>query len=78
MQLSLADLPDFPPRHRIGIKQRGLILRPDGERAGHCGAVGQHSTSASRGSSMSVMPLRRRGRHRDGRARIEGGYFMDA
>ena len=28
MQLSLADLPEFPPRHRIGIKQRGLILRP--------------------------------------------------
>ena len=22
------DLPEFPPRHRIGIKQRGLILRP--------------------------------------------------
>jgi putative SOS response-associated peptidase YedK len=29
MQLPLLDLPDFPPRHRIGIKQRGLILRPD-------------------------------------------------
>ena len=28
MQLALADLPEFPPRHRIGIKQRGLILRP--------------------------------------------------
>ena len=28
MQLPLADLPEFPPRHRIGIKQRGLILRP--------------------------------------------------
>ena len=31
MQLALADLPEFPPRHRIGIKQRGLILRPDGD-----------------------------------------------
>ena len=31
MQLPLADLPEFPPRHRIGIKQRGLILRPDGD-----------------------------------------------
>src|SRR6476620_6612423 len=31
MQLELAELPDFPPRHRIGIKNRGLILRPDGE-----------------------------------------------
>ena len=29
------DLPEFPPRHRIGIKQRGLILRPrqDGQLA---------------------------------------------
>ena len=27
----LADLPEFPPRHRIGIKQRGLILRPSGD-----------------------------------------------
>ena len=26
MQLAVADLPEFPPRHRIGIKQRGLIL----------------------------------------------------
>ena len=24
----LGELADFPPRHRIGIKQRGLILRP--------------------------------------------------
>jgi putative SOS response-associated peptidase YedK len=31
MQLPLTDLPEFPPRHRIGIKQRGLILRPDGD-----------------------------------------------
>ena len=31
MQLPLADLPDFPQQHRIGIKQRGLILRPDGD-----------------------------------------------
>ena len=31
MQLSLLDLPEFPPRHRIGIKQRGLILRPNGD-----------------------------------------------
>ena len=23
MQLAVADLPEFPPRHRIGIKQRG-------------------------------------------------------
>ena len=28
MQLPFDDLPVFPPRHRIGIKQRGLILRP--------------------------------------------------
>lgn len=29
MQLPLdVGLPEFPPRHRIGIKQRGLILRP--------------------------------------------------
>ena len=31
MQLAVADLPEFPPRHRIGIKQRGLILRPNGD-----------------------------------------------
>src|SRR3954468_20100977 len=31
MQLPLADLPEFPPRHRIGIKNRGLILRPAGD-----------------------------------------------
>ena len=30
MQLAVADLPDFPPRHRIGIKQRGLIHGADG------------------------------------------------
>ena len=34
MQLPLLDLPDFPPRHRIGIKQRGLILRPNGDADG--------------------------------------------
>lgn len=28
MHLSLSDLPEFPPRHRIGIRNRGLILRP--------------------------------------------------
>src|SRR5262245_16695144 len=28
MQLEIPDLPEFPPRHRIGIKDRGLILRP--------------------------------------------------
>ena len=34
LQLPLVpDLPDFPPRHRIGIRQRGLILRPDGDGA---------------------------------------------
>ena len=27
MQLSLSDLPEFPPRHRIGITDPGLILR---------------------------------------------------
>ena len=31
MQVAMADLPEFPPRHRIGIKQRGLILRPSGD-----------------------------------------------
>ena len=31
MQLAVADLPEFPPRHRIGIKQRGLILRPSSD-----------------------------------------------
>ena len=31
MKLAVADLPEFPPRHRIGIKQRGLILRPSGD-----------------------------------------------
>ena len=31
MQVAVADLPEFPPRHRIGIKQRGLILRPSGD-----------------------------------------------
>ena len=31
MQIAVADLPEFPPRHRIGIKQRGLILRPNGD-----------------------------------------------
>jgi len=29
MPLPIPDLPDFPPPHRIGIKQRGLLLRPD-------------------------------------------------
>ena len=28
MQLPFDDLPDFPPRYCIGIKDRGLILRP--------------------------------------------------
>ena len=28
MQLPFDDLPKFPPRHRIGITDRGLILRP--------------------------------------------------
>ena len=31
MQLEVAELPDFPPRHRIGIRNRGLILRPAGD-----------------------------------------------
>jgi putative SOS response-associated peptidase YedK len=31
MQLAVADLPEFPPRYRIGIRQRGLILRPAGD-----------------------------------------------
>ena len=31
MQLPFDDLPDFPPRHRIGITDRGLILRPSGD-----------------------------------------------
>ena len=30
MQLAVADLPAFPQRHRIGIRQQGLILRPAG------------------------------------------------
>ena len=30
MQLAVSDLPEFPPQHRIGIKQQGLILRPNG------------------------------------------------
>ena len=34
MQRALAELPEFPPRHRIGIKQRGLILRPSGREKG--------------------------------------------
>jgi putative SOS response-associated peptidase YedK len=42
MKLDLADLPEFPPRHRIGIRQRGLILRPTAEARspgpGHGGA----------------------------------------
>src|SRR4051794_11459509 len=33
MQLPLDELPEVPPRRRIGIKQRGLILRPGGEGA---------------------------------------------
>jgi hypothetical protein len=28
MQLAVADLPQFAPVHRIGIRQRGLILKP--------------------------------------------------
>ena len=28
MQLDILYLPEFPLRHRIGIKNRGLILRP--------------------------------------------------
>ena len=31
MQLPFADLPELPPRHRIGIHGRGLILRPAGD-----------------------------------------------
>jgi putative SOS response-associated peptidase YedK len=31
MQLPILDLPEFPPLWRIGIKQRGLILRPQGD-----------------------------------------------
>ena len=31
MQLLFADLPEFPPRHRIDIRGRGLILRPAGD-----------------------------------------------
>ena len=31
MQLPFDDPPEFPPRHRIGIKERGLVLRPNGE-----------------------------------------------
>ena len=31
MQLALADLPEFPPRHRIGIKQRGPDPAADGD-----------------------------------------------
>jgi hypothetical protein len=42
MQFELPDLPGFPPRHRIGIKQRGLILLPKPDRPwrdhGHAGA----------------------------------------
>ena len=30
MQLPLTNLTDFPPPHRVGIRGRGLILRPDG------------------------------------------------
>ena len=33
MQLPVDPLPEFPPRHRIGIRQGGLILRPRGEGA---------------------------------------------
>jgi hypothetical protein len=36
MQLALADLPEFLPCHRIGIKQRGLILRPTGDGPLNC------------------------------------------
>jgi putative SOS response-associated peptidase YedK len=35
LQLPVDALPDFPPRHRIGIKQKGLILRPRED--GHLG-----------------------------------------
>jgi putative SOS response-associated peptidase YedK len=31
MRLAVADLPELPPRHPIGIKQRGLILRLSGD-----------------------------------------------
>ena len=31
MQCPVTDLTDFPPLHRIGIRRRGLILRPAGE-----------------------------------------------
>ena len=31
MQRPVTDLTDFPPWHRIGIRGRGLILRPDGD-----------------------------------------------
>src|SRR6185295_9145805 len=31
MQLEVADLPEFPPRHGIGIGNRGLIRRPNGD-----------------------------------------------
>ena len=67
MQLPLADLPEFPPLHRIGIKQRGLILRPQAGRPARLvlgalepGAAGQprsrrptRSTTPARTSSAS-------------------------
>ena len=47
MQLAVADLPDFPPRHRIGIKQRGLSVRWVGHRPISQAGSNQRSASPS-------------------------------
>ena len=61
MQLSLADLPEFPPRHRIGIKQRGLILRP--ERRWPAGLVlGALEPGAARRQGAAGLPAEQRPR----------------
>ena len=58
MQLALADLPEFPPRHRIGITDRGLILRPrkDGPLAWSWARWGLIPSAATRSRSRSTMP----------------------
>lgn len=50
-QLGLADLPEFPPRHRIGIKNRDLIRRAAGV------DLGAEEPDPAGGQSGAAYPL---------------------
>ena len=72
MQLAVADLPEFPPRHRIGIKQRGLILRPSG--GWPAGLVlGTLEPGAAGRQRDAALPALQRPRRQARRMAVEGG-----